>query len=323
MVLQIAQFNPERINQDRRKISVPVTLERRINPERRRSPDIVSGLNKLGADIDRFDRKAQQAMLYALSPIPTARRISSLPDTLEGNNLARAGLLTGMAAASFPGDFREMGAAGRELIGKMPVKQVIPEFPKVIKELIPNMSKAVSNPENIYQRPLSVFKGTMLSGLTDRFEWLSKMDKTLYYTKFGELVRNGLKIEVEDSVKKVVNGKKITHYKFAGNGIQKLIGNALLRTPVIGIALGCLLEIPAIINSTKKGDTAAKKGKSLFKQVCKSAGYIGLMTAGISIVGAAFASSGTLAILVGMAIGSSVALMASKGLNKIIDKIMV
>lgn len=59
-------------------------------------------------------------------------------------------------------------------------------------------------------------------------------------------VKKVLKIETEETVKKVVN-KEIIHYKFAAKGLQKIVGKALLRTPIIGIGLGCLMELPAII----------------------------------------------------------------------------
>jgi len=71
---------------------------------------------KLNTDIDRLDKTASshtfaQNALYALSALPPARRICSLPDSLDDKNYARAGLLVGMAAANFPRDLREMGLA--------------------------------------------------------------------------------------------------------------------------------------------------------------------------------------------------------------------
>lgn len=256
--------------------------------------------------------------LSMLGVLPMLRRDVSVIDKVEEGNLAGAGLQIAIGLANLPGDWREVAAAGEELFtGVNPIKN-----PSSMAKIAPNLYKAATNPENIYQRPLSSVSGTFLNGLTVKHEWLNKLDKTLFDTKFGELVKKSLNIKTEKAVYKVVNGKEIIHFKFAGKGIQKIVGKALLRTPVIGIGLGCLMEMPAIIKSAKQGDTIEEKSKSVFKQVCKSAGYVGLMTAGIGLAGAAFGKFGTTISLVGMALGSSGALSASRQLNKAMDKIM-
>ena len=116
MSLQIAQFNPEYRFNDRRQNSVAVGCERSTGLDRRQANKPFLG--KLKNNIDRLDLKTkdnQQALLYALSPIPTARRIGSLPDSIEDKNWSRAGLLAGMAVANFPCDWTQVKLAGSEI----------------------------------------------------------------------------------------------------------------------------------------------------------------------------------------------------------------
>ncbi len=304
MVLEIVQFNPERRDQDRRAASVPVLHERRVSPDRRGAPSVF-GFGKLKEDVDRFDKKAQQAFLYALSPIPTARRLSSLPDSIEENNLTRAGLLTGMAAASFPGDFREMGLAFRE--GR-----------NIFKD-------GLSAIDYKGQHSSTLFKGTFLEGLTQKYGWLKKTDKTLYSTEFGKYLRNLFHLEIESEIlktssKPAIGGKIMPKFMFKGNYFQKLAGRTLMRIPVLGLIASSILEVPAIMNSVTKTDgNVLDKAKALGKQLIKSAGYVGFVNAGIAIVGAALIPYGYIAALIGMGIGGSLGLIASKELNKKID----
>jgi len=258
--------------------------------------------NRLKEDIDRLETRANQtkehsntdqALLYALSPLPPARRIGSLPDTMEEKNYPRAGLLLGMAAANFPSDLREIGIA-------------------------------IKNPfqNNPFQHELSFFRGTFLKKLFEN-PFVQKIDKTLFSTKFGEKIMDVLKVEIEDfkAVKGPTSITTLNSYKFAGSGIKKLIGNSLLRIPILGIACTSILEMPAIIKSvTKTNGTVLDKGKSLGKQLIKSAGYIGLSTVAIALGGALLFPHGAVLGLIGMGIGSSIALIASKALNKQVDK---
>ena len=295
-----------------------------------KSIEFFKSAKKLQDDVDRFDLKSKENIdasrkaLYALSPLPPLRRISSLPDSIENDNLPRAAGLLGLAAANFSGDMREIGKASTELFGKK------------------SISKVITNPNNIYQHPLSFFRGTFLEFLPDKFNWLNKIDKTLYdviyetkfsNTRFGNVLKKFLNVNIKDfrpinkdefnflnifKKTKVINPEAtyITAYK------SSLTGRVLLRIPVIGLAAMSLLEMPAIIKSAKTGETKNEKAKSFIKQICKSAGYVALVTAGIAVAGAAFVTAGTAASLIGMAIGSTIGIIASKTLNKQIDKII-
>ncbi|HSA05709.1 MAG TPA: hypothetical protein P5556_00860 [Candidatus Gastranaerophilales bacterium] len=288
MALRVAEFNPINTIQDSKYNAVPVNNANNFI------------FNKLKEDIDRLDCKTNphshtdQALLYALSPLPPARRIGSLPDTLEEKNYLRAGLLLSMAAANFPGDLREIGIA-------------------------------IKNPfqKNSFQHELSLFRGTFLKRFLDN-PFIEKIDKTLFSTKFGEKIMDTVKIEIDDlkSIKGPTPKTVLKAFKFSGNGVQKLIGNSLLRIPILGVAFGGLLELPAIIKSvTDTKGSALEKGKSLSKQLIKSAGYVGLSTLAIGIGGALLFPHGAILGLIGMGVGSSIALVASKALNKQVDKL--
>ncbi|NLF83533.1 MAG: hypothetical protein GX568_06085, partial [Candidatus Gastranaerophilales bacterium] len=109
---------------------------------------------------------------------------------------------------------------------------------------------------------------------------------------------------------------------FKGGLFKQVMGKSLLRINIIGLGLSCLFELPAIIYSARKGDSFGEKTKSVIKQSLKSVGNVALITGGITMTGALFFSgTGFTASLLGMSVGSTLGILASKGLNKIIDKI--
>ena len=313
MSVQIMQFNPASRVQERRQKSSPVEYDRRFSMDRRQaSKPVFASINKLKNNVDRLDKSTldtQQAVLYALSPLPPARRISSLPDTLEDKNYSRAGLLLGMAAANFPGDVREMGLAGKEL-----------------KNIFTKGLPAISYEG---QHQAKFFQNTFMSSLPKKYPWLKKLDKTLYSTDFGKTLRKIFNIKITEEPFKTTErlifnkGKKLQKFKFTGNSFQKITGRALMRTPLLGLVPSTILEVPALIKSVQKEEAIFDKAKSFTKQLCKSAGYVGLLNTGIALVGATLMPYGYIAALIGMGIGGSVGLMASKHLNKQIDEFIV
>ena len=76
LALRVTEFNPIITMQNGNYKAVPVNNEND------------SIFNRLKEDIDKFDRKTnphshtEQTLLYALSPLPPARRIGSLPDSI-------------------------------------------------------------------------------------------------------------------------------------------------------------------------------------------------------------------------------------------------
>ena len=114
----------------------------------------------------------------------------------------------------------------------------------------------------------------------------------------------------------------MTGYKYTGNIFQQTAARSLHRIPVIGVALSTALELPALYNSiAKTKGSLLDKTKAFRKQLIKSAGYVGFSTAGIAIAGAILYPHSAILGLVGMAVGSTVALIASKALNKQVDKL--
>ena len=336
MVLKLTEIYPEHTGQS--KTQNTVLHDRRVNELDKSSPSLKSRLSsffftsashvekegivfnkntvidsELHDDIDRFDLTNKKNIdvsrkaLYALSPLPPLRRISSLPDSLENNHLEKAAGLVGLAAVNLPGDWREIVRAGGDL------KNIF-------------TTKKLSSISSNAQRPLTFLKGTFLESLSVKFKWLDKIDETLYNTKFGNYLKNFLNIK-ESGFEHFKNtgygAKSQAGIKFGGNYFSKLTGRALLRVPVIGLAAMSLFEMPAIIKAAKKGETANEKAKSVVKQLCKSIGYITLVTAGIAVAGAVFVTAGTAASLIGLAIGSTLGLIASRQVNKQIDKIIV
>ncbi|OGI04545.1 MAG: hypothetical protein A2Y25_10080 [Candidatus Melainabacteria bacterium GWF2_37_15] len=278
--------------------------------------------NRLKEDIDRLETRANetnkhshtdQALLYALSPLPPARRIQSLPDTFKEDNWPRAGLLLGMAVANFPRDLGEM-------------RRAWDEGANIIKNGIAN------TPFSDAQRPFHLLRGTVAEKSAKKYpkfkrvyDSLNKFDETLYNTKFGKFFRKLFNIE-ECGIKKFnstgMGTSKELGKLFNGNYGQKVIAKSLLRVSRLSLATSVLLEIPALIKSATAGETVHEKAKSFTKQLCKSAGYVALVTGGIAVAGAMVAPS-LIASLVGMGIGASLGLMASKALNKQIDKVFV
>ncbi len=288
-----------------------------IDPGLRRDINgVKNGFNCVSDQVDRLDKKTLKATEAALLTsgivIPTCRRLNSIPKDLEENNWQRPALLAGVTALSLPGDLREMMFAGKD-IGNI--------FKKSASERLEGFAKNAL--ANKYQHPLSFTKGTFLQSLATRYEWLDNIDKTLYDTKFGDFIKEKLGIEESGRRIREVGGKKVASIDFKGGSGKKLVGRALLRVPIIGFFLGVALEIPAVIKSAQVEGSFMDKVKSVGKQLCKSAGFIGLVQGGMALAGAAavmlFPPVGALAALIGMGVGSAAGVLASKELNKFID----
>jgi len=177
-------------------------------------------------------------------------------------------------------------------------------------------------PQNQYQHSLSFLRGTFMEPLGKKFSWLKKLDKTLYDTKFGTFIQKLFNVKEKASgfVKGSSKAKMMMGYQFSGNIFSKTAGRTLLRIPILGLATSIILELPAIIKSASKGETFIEKTKSFTNQLCKSAGYIGIVNTAIAFGGALLFPYGYLAALIGSGIGGTLGLIASQKLNKQIDK---
>ncbi len=283
---------------------------------------IVNPLERLGADVNNLDLKvnnkypalranddfsAVKTTLGALSPFPTFRRVMSVPDAVNDENWGRAAGTLGLAALNMPADLRDS------------VKLGMAELSSI---------KNGTGPIKV-QVNQNFLGGTLLNEWRDKSKWLDKVlksvdkyDNTLSDTKFGEWVKDKLKIN--SKLASFSSGKNTLYGQtFEGNIFQKTAGCSLIRVSIIGVALSSLFEIPALYNAaTVEGDTSTK-AKSFTKQLCKSGSFIGLNTIAIAAAGglAMAAGMGVLAALGLSAVGAAFALWGSNTLNKQIDKL--
>ncbi|HSA07224.1 MAG TPA: hypothetical protein P5556_08580 [Candidatus Gastranaerophilales bacterium] len=338
------QKNNSVFNQDSKK---PVDLK--IQSDIHAVKNTFDSVKNVTTDIDRLDSSSKsnyKITLTALSPIIPLRRISSLPDTLEKGDYIRAGGLLSLAAINTPQDFIDLkdGAIQAEKILERNLPNTaksLKEFGNLVKPLIKKVvpSQTVSAIKNIalsqtegissyntkaYQHEFSFFRNTFLQPLATKYKWLNNFDNSLESTKVGGFIKKVLNIEshkVASTGQKYLNLPIMAYEVQGGNAFTRLVGRAMLRIPALSVLALGLLELPAVIKSAGKEGNFFDKAKAVTAQVIKSAGYVGLVTAGIGICGAAMAG-GALTALAGMAIGSAVGAMASSQLNKLVDKVI-
>ncbi len=247
-------------------------------------------------EVNRLDNQAVQTGLDILSPVPTIRRVNSLPGELEDKNYSRAAGVAALAAMNIPADWREL-------------------------------KLAIKNPF-VYegQHASKLAKGTFLNPFIKKNNWLnnffSKFDITAYNTGFGKFIREKFNIKIDPKSLKRGSSGEMPKVKFMGNSLQKLAGRTLYRIPVLGLAASSLFEIPALIESTQIEGSLWDKTKSFCKQLCKSASHITLVNGAIAIGGAMLVPFGFLPALFGMAIGSAIGLSASQVVRKGLDSII-
>ena len=339
MVDNIFKLYPQYNQQpDRRQNNVPVTLERRFGVDRRES--IRPSLDlKLGQDINRtkdifapFLNTPQieetqknkknttftKAIMAILSPIVPVRRISSLPDNIDDENYARAAGLIGLAIVNLPEDTNDLKDAAKQIF-----KGELPKY----------------DYKNC-QTEFSFFRGTVLQPIVNRMGKLGvklySFDKSLNNTKFGEYLSKIFKFEIDElnseaterfvpkvkldkSGKPVVIDVQVFARKLQGKPFAKIIGRALLRTPIISVLALSLLELPSIIKKIAKADGLKNKVKEGTVQGLKSSINVSSILAGIGIIGALFARKGPAYSLFGMGIGSVAGTYGSKYIQKGID----
>ena len=258
--------------------------------------------------------------LKALSPIIPVRRLSSLPDNINDGNYARAAGLIGVMALNLPEDTRDLKSAAKQIF-----KGTLPKY----------------DYKN-YQAPFSFFRGTVLEPVVNKMGKLGvklhEWDKPLESTKFGEFLKKIFKFDVVDDVStgrfvpKVIldeSGKLIPKdievfaSKIEGKTLSKLIGNALLRMPVISVFVMGALEIPAIAKAFSKSENSKDKAINGCNQILKSGVNVSSILTGIGIFGALLKNRGPVGSLIGMGIGSVAGAYASKTIQNKIDNITV
>jgi len=295
MAGNITGLYPNIYKQDRRQQCASVESDRRSGLDRR-SVSRPAIDPKLKDDIDQTKN-----IFSALSPVAPIRRIASIPEDIKNGNYTKAAGLLGLAYTNLPEDKLDLKNAYKQIFkGELPTYDY-----------------------KNYQTPFSFFRGTKLEPIINKMGKLGvklhKLDKSLFYTKFGERMQNFLNIEAIDYVetgrqvpKSYINtaGKvalkqaNVEAVKLSGKAIPKLIGRAMLRIPVLSLFAFGIIELPSIIKAFSKEGSLTGKAANAAKQTVKSAIRIGSTFAGMGIVGALFASTGPAFSLLGIGIGS-------------------
>lgn len=258
----------------------------------------------------------EKSTIFALESIPTVRRIASLPDNLQNGNVTSALGMAGLALINLPEDMRDVKSAAKQV--------------KAFFEGVP-FEGSYNNAE--FQHPFSFFRGTLLHDLANPnkckhpklAQKLLMADKTLFHTKFGEMIAKWLKIDITDisdtKIKSILHTEEnpmfIKAYKFEGAGkfakFGELTGRAMTRTTLIGTALIAAFELPKIIKAMSKGDGVVEKAENTAKQTAKSGLSFALTTTGIAYGGAIgskyFKSVGS---IVGMGAGAVLGALTAK-----------
>jgi len=257
-----------------------------------------------------------KGVFAALSPIVPIRRISSLPDNIKDGNYTRAGALVGLMAINLPEDSRDIGAA---------IKQVC-------KNQLPNYNYKE------FQTPFSFFRGTLLEPLVNKMgKWGAKLhefDKPLYDSKFGELCKKVFDFDMVDydgtkrfvprviqdeTGKTVVKNLEVYAAKVEGSAIGKVVGNSLLRIPIISTLVLSAMEIPAIIKAFCKPESTKDKAINGSTQILKSSVNVSSILTGIGVFGSLLKGRGPVGSLIGMGLGSVAGAYASKEIGSKID----
>lgn len=261
-----------RIN-DRRQNSVPVSQDRRRGVDRREQ------------------QQEHSSVFYALESVPTFRRAYSISDNVDKGDYIPALGLAGLAAINFKEDMRDVASACKQI------------YSKIDKTYHYDPLYDRKN----YQHEFSFFRGTLIE------KWLHKKiengnnianklyeaDKTIYDTKFGELVQKIFGIEKVDARRikdiKDFQGVKARAYSFKSTVLGgEITARAMQRTTLLGVIVIGLLELPKIFKSDKK-----------IKQAEKSAISFVSITAGIGYGGAIGSKyAGATGSLIGMGIGA-------------------
>jgi hypothetical protein len=273
--------------------------------------DTFSLTNKAETEIKK-NKNILKIAFTALSPIIPFRRISSMPDKVEnGDYKGLAGLLA-VAGIMLPEDLRDMKDAYNQIF-----KGILPKYK--FKE---------------FQTPFSFIRGTLLQPVVNKMGKVGYMihqgDKTLLDTKFGDKVKDILKVNesldeketgriinkiVKSDNNYIIGEARVKAIKLEGSFLGKTICRAMQRTTVYGLAALTAICVPSIINAYKKGSTNEEKIAAGGKQLIKSAISVVSVTAGIGLLGALLAPLGPAGSVFGMGIGSVTGAYISKKIN--------
>lgn len=268
---------------------------------------------------EKCDDKDENLFNYAFAAIPQMRRIESVGDKLDNNQLTSALGMASLALINFPEDCRDLKSAAKQ-----------------IKSAITREKFEPSYDYKKYQHPFSFFRGTVLKNFANPNVYkhpefankLLKSDKTLTQTAFGKKILDFLGVKKVDQIETKIKSIKHTEVTpafvnariYGGNAFGKLTARALERCTVWGLGAMALLEIPQIISSFGEGDSALDKAENGAKQILKSGITVATVTAGIGYMGAIGSKyGGSAGSLIGMGIGAAIGGYGSKKLQEIIS----
>lgn len=281
----------------------------------RNYPQLQKDVNDVKDKVEKVDSLDSKVGKSVFGSLPPVRRIMSLPDKIE-NGEAVAGLgLASLMVMNLPEDWRDIKAGYKQAKAKLTNQPYKPSYL-----------------HGQYQHDFSFFKGTLVDDWVKNLKdpkakqtalnWYN-MDKSLYYSKFGQSVKKFIGITDGKAVKTPIIdrfGKEmfVSEVK-AGSHFAELTGRAMKRLPILSIAALALLELPKIFKSTEKGDNIAEQAGNTVKQTAKSAVNVTSVLAGVGYGGAIGAKKfGAIGSLVGMGVGAVIGATASSKLQDVI-----
>jgi len=253
--------------------------------------------------------------LKVFSPIVPVRRLSGLPDEINQGHYAKAAGLAAITAINIPEDTRDLKSAAKQLLTK--------EYAEHYK---------------VAQVPFSFFRGTCLEPIVNKLGKfgvkLHEWDVPLESTRFGDYVKDKLNIStsgfiptgrtvpvstLDEAGKVVLEDVEVFAMQMEGKPFGKLVGNTLLRMPVISTCVMAGLELPSIYNAFSEPEKTQDKIVNGTAQIAKSSVNIAAISTAIGVFGALLKGKGPIGSLVGMGLGSVAGAYLSKQTAEKID----
>ncbi|MDD3419123.1 MAG: hypothetical protein PHE78_00825 [Candidatus Gastranaerophilales bacterium] len=277
-------------------------------------PKIQQDYQDVKKHVDKAD-DTDNGIMLALEALPPVRRVSSLGEKLDNNDVLPALGLASLALINFPEDMRDVKSAWHQLTDK-------------------NFKPSYNYKE--VQHPFSFFKGTMLHKFVDPnttknqklAQKLLKNDITIAETNIGKKILNFLDVknidEIDTTIEKIgstkENPKFVTAKMYQSKNVfGDLTARAMNRTTKIGVIALAALELPKLFKAMNQGDSIGEQADNTIKQTAKSGINVASITAGIAYGGAMGAKHlGPIGSLIGMGAGAILGSTASNKIQEII-----
>lgn len=216
--------------------------------------------------------QTEEILKLAASPIAPIRRVIGVKEASKEDRIKTIGLAA-LAANNLPMDIKDIIGVINEIRHKTPRQKGQIEF--------------TFSQDTLAEYPLRFLNKLSHDKVKQHF---SKIDKSVFSTKFGEFIRKKLKIDASDVniapdiIKSSISPNKI--YNLKGSRFAKLIGNSMLRIPVLNLAIFSLLEVPHIIKAIKDEPDSKNKLKAGAAQTLKSGINLISMVSVMALTGA-------------------------------------